>query len=32
MIIGFVIWSIVTVTFLDIGISCRKSIEAKYKK
>ena len=28
MIIGFVIWSIVTVIFLGIGISCRKSNEA----
>lgn len=28
MIIGFIIWSIVTVIFLSIGISCRKSNEA----
>lgn len=28
MIIGFVIWSIVAVLFLEIGISCRKSKEA----
>ena len=28
MIIGFIIWSIVTVIFLGIGISCRKSREA----
>ena len=28
MIIGFIIWSIVTVIFLGIGISCRKSNEA----
>lgn len=28
MIIGFVIWSIITVIFLGIGISCRKSNEA----
>ena len=28
MIIGFIIWSIVTVVFLGIGISCRKSDEA----
>ncbi len=27
MIIGFVIWSIVTVLFVGIGISCRKSDE-----
>ena len=28
MILGFIIWSIVTVIFLGIGISCRKSREA----
>lgn len=28
MIIGFIIWSIVTVIFVGIGISCRKSSEA----
>ena len=28
MIIGFIIWSIVTVIFLGIGISCHKSNEA----
>ena len=28
MILGFIIWSIVTVIFLGIGISCRKSNEA----
>ncbi len=28
MIIGFIVWSIVTVIFLGIGISCRKSNEA----
>ncbi len=28
MIIGFIIWSIVTVIFVGIGISCRKSNEA----
>ena len=28
MIIGFIIWSIVTVIFLGISISCRKSNEA----
>ena len=28
MIIGFIIWSIVTVIFFGIGISCRKSREA----
>lgn len=28
MIIGFIIWSIVTVIFLGIGISCRKSRKA----
>lgn len=28
MIIGFIIWSIVTVIFLGVGISCRKSNEA----
>ena len=28
MIIAFIIWSIVTVVFLGIGISCRKSNEA----
>ena len=28
MIIGFIIWSIVTVIFLGIGISCCKSNEA----
>ena len=27
MIIGFIIWSIVTVIFVGIGISCRKSRE-----
>ena len=28
MILGFIIWSIVTVLFVGIGISCRKSDEA----
>lgn len=28
MIVGFIIWSIVTVVFVAIGISCRKSSEA----
>ena len=28
MIIGFIVWSIVTAIFIGIGISCRKSQEA----
>ena len=28
MILGFIVWSIVTIIFLGIGISCRKSHEA----
>lgn len=28
MVIGFIVWSIVTVIFAGIGISCRKSSEA----
>ena len=27
MIIGFILWSIVTVLFVSIGISCRKSVD-----